>query len=107
MQLGRTFSAVVVITSLLVAMGCTNADVGDEPSFDTAVLTGRGEVGVINLWDKITDDCQRIGVQGTLPSDTLVGVTLVRNDCDPKMYFVGTAREGEDGWVSEDFLDPR
>jgi hypothetical protein len=80
---------------------------GDGPTFDTALLTGGGEVEVINLWDRITNDCQREGIQGRLPSGTLVGVTLVRNDCDPKMYFVGTGHEGEDGWVSELFLEPR
>ncbi len=66
----------------------------------------QGEVETINLFDVITGDCQRQGLQGTLPTGTLVGVTKVRNDCDPKMYFVGTGAEGENGWVSELFLDP-
>ena len=88
--------------------GAACADTGGStPPFDTALLTGRGEVGTINLWDRITDDCQREGIQGQLPSGTLVGVTKVRNDCNPKMYFVGTRAEGENGWVRELFLDPR
>ena len=96
--------AYIVIASLVDDGG---RGAGNSLRFDTALLTGRGEVGLINLYDRITDDCLREGIQGSLPSRTLVGVTLVRSDCDPKMYFVGTGAEGENGWVSELFLDPR
>ena len=88
-----------------LAASCDKA--GDKPPFETALLTGGGEVEIITLWDRITEDCQREGIQGRLPSGTLVGVTLVRNDCSPKMYFVGTGRDDENGWVSELFLEPR
>jgi len=95
-----------LLTILLGGAACEDTG-GSTPPFDTALLTGRGEVGTINLWDSITSDCQRDGIEGRLPSETLVGVTLVRNDCSPRMYFVGTGHDGENGWVSEDFLDPR
>ena len=97
--------AYIVIATLIDDGGGGGA--GSSPRFDTALLTGRGEVGLINLYDRITDDCLREGIHGSLPSGTLVGVTLVRSDCNPKMYFIGTGAEGENGWVSELFLDPR
>ena len=97
----------VVFAIYLGVSSFSGNSAGDKPPFDTAVLSGRGEVEIINLWDFITDDCRRQGVQGVLPSGTVVGVTLVRNDCTPAMYFVGTGRTGQDGWVSEDFLIPQ
>ena len=79
----RAISAPVPLLSCAFIVACGDGDVGDEPAFDTALLTGRGEVQVINLWDSITGDCQREGIQGMLTSGTLVGVTLVRKRLRP------------------------
>src|SRR2546428_9794293 len=102
----RSTLALGAIVLLSVVSACSSS-AGDKPPFDAALLVDDG-VGVpILLWDIVTDDCQHRGKQGQLPSGTLVGVTLVRNDCEPKMYFVGTGWQGENGWVSEYFLQPK